>query len=119
MSEYKRLTTNEPEDNVETMLNYAHSKDKEVFIYDEQGNEVKLTEYIAKHAQEECEVTAEEHNGGLLLLVYGLSVGDIKYDCHTSGGAASPSIRAGGQTRRGNAGRVAVQSGRYGVYRGA
>lgn len=24
MSEYKRLTTNEPEDNVETMLNYAH-----------------------------------------------------------------------------------------------
>lgn len=33
MSEYKRLTTNEPEDNVETMLNYAHSKDKEVFIY--------------------------------------------------------------------------------------
>ena len=28
MSEYKRLTTNEPEDNVETMLNYAHSKDK-------------------------------------------------------------------------------------------
>ena len=60
MSEYKRLTTNEPEDNVETMLNYAHSKDKEVFIYDEQGNEVKLTEYIAKHAQEECEVTAED-----------------------------------------------------------
>ena len=28
--------------------------------YDEQGNEVKLTEYIAKHAQEECEVTAED-----------------------------------------------------------
>lgn len=60
MSEYKRLTTNEPEDNVETMLNYARCKDKEVFIYDEQGNEVKLTEYIAKHAQEECEVTAED-----------------------------------------------------------
>ena len=60
MSEYKRLTTNEPQSNVETMLNYAHSKDKEVFIYDEQGNEVKLTEYIAKHAQEECEVTAED-----------------------------------------------------------
>ena len=50
MSDYKRLTTNEPEDNVETMLNYARCKDKEVFIYDEQGNEVKLTEYIAKHA---------------------------------------------------------------------
>lgn len=60
MSDYKRLTTNEPEDNVETMLNYARCKDKEVFIYDEQGNEVKLTEYIAKHAQEECEVTAED-----------------------------------------------------------
>lgn len=25
MSEYKRLTTNEPEDNVETMLNYLHN----------------------------------------------------------------------------------------------
>ena len=60
MSKYKRLTTNEPEDNVETMLNYAHCKDKEVFIYDEQGNEVKLTEYIANHAQEECGVTAED-----------------------------------------------------------
>lgn len=60
MSEYKRLTTNEPQSNVETMLNYARCKDKEVFIYDEQGNEVKLTEYIAKHAQEECEVTAED-----------------------------------------------------------
>lgn len=41
-------------------LLYARCKDKEVFIYDEQGNEVKLTEYIAKHAQEECEVTAED-----------------------------------------------------------
>lgn len=60
MSDYKRLTTNEPQSNVETMLNYARCKDKEVFIYDEQGNEVKLTEYIAKHAQEECEVTAED-----------------------------------------------------------
>ena len=60
MSDYKRLTTNEPQSNVETMLNYARCKDKEVFVYDEQGNDVKLTEYIAKHAQEECEVTAED-----------------------------------------------------------
>lgn len=60
MSDYKRLTTNEPQSNVETMLNYARCKDKEVFIYDEQGNDVKLTEYIAKHAQEECGVTAED-----------------------------------------------------------
>lgn len=60
MSDYKRLTTNEPQSNVEKMLNYARCKNKEVFIYDEQGNDVKLTEYIAKHAQEECEVTAED-----------------------------------------------------------
>lgn len=44
MSEYKRLTTNEPQSIVETMLNYARCKDKEVFIYDEQGNEVKELE---------------------------------------------------------------------------
>jgi len=30
MSEYKRLTTNEPQSNVETMLNYARCKDKAV-----------------------------------------------------------------------------------------
>lgn len=47
MSEYKRLTTNEPQSNVETMLNYARCKDKEVFIYDELKK--KIAQIIAKH----------------------------------------------------------------------
>lgn len=56
---YKRLTTNKPKGNVETMLNYAHGKEK-VLIYDEDGNEVDLTEYAEKNAKKKCKVSAKD-----------------------------------------------------------
>lgn len=41
-----------------------------------------------------------------MLRVYGLSIGNIKYDSHTSDGVALPSCRIGGQNRNGKVGRV-------------
>lgn len=40
----KRLITDTPEGNFETLLNFVHTKDGWAHIYDENGNEVNLSE---------------------------------------------------------------------------
>lgn len=55
----KRLTTDNPKTNYETLLNYAYAKDNEVYLrYGNGSSDIKLTEYIAGEAC--CEVTPEE-----------------------------------------------------------
>lgn len=58
----ERLTTDNPQTNVETMCNYARAKNQEVYLTYADGEEVALAEYIAKHAAEDhgCDTTAQE-----------------------------------------------------------
>ena len=62
MKDYKRLTTDSPINNVESMLNFAYVKDKEVYLRYANGEEEKrLAEYIAELATAKgCECTAED-----------------------------------------------------------
>ena len=67
MAEYiKRLTTDHPHNNLETMLNYAYAKDGAVILrYGEGEYDVDLCEYIAKQAQGyHCKVTPEQVRDG-------------------------------------------------------
>ena len=58
----ERLTTDNPKNNVETVLNYAKVKGNEVYLTYADGEEIALAEYIAKHAAEDhgCDTTAQE-----------------------------------------------------------
>ena len=46
-----KFVTDNPKTNVERLLNYAHGKNDEVYIYDEEGDEVRLAEYVSKHCE--------------------------------------------------------------------
>lgn len=61
--EITRLTTDNPKNNTETMLNYAYAKDKMVYlIYGNGQEDVDLCEYISVQAKEKhgCEVNPED-----------------------------------------------------------
>ena len=51
MEKKMRFVTDNPKSNIERLLNYAHGKDGEVYIYDEEGNEVRLAEYVSRHCE--------------------------------------------------------------------
>lgn len=59
----KRLTTDKPSNNTETMLNYAYAKEGEVRLRYANGKEgIRLTEYLSCLAQEiGCESATEEN----------------------------------------------------------
>lgn len=59
---YERLTTNNVQSNLQSLLNYAYSKDGEVYLRYANGEEDKrLAEYIAALATEKgCERTADD-----------------------------------------------------------
>lgn len=59
----KRLTTDKPSNNTEAMLNYAYAKDGYVHLSYADGEEdVRLTEYLCRAAQEiGCEFATEEN----------------------------------------------------------
>ena len=67
----KRLTTDKPSNNTETMLNYAYAKDGYVHLSYADGEEdIRLTEYLCRAAQEiGCEFATEENilNGDMCL----------------------------------------------------
>ena len=67
----KRLTTDKPSNNTEAMLNYAYAKDGYVHLSYADGEEdVRLTEYLCRAAQEiGCEFATEENilNGDMCL----------------------------------------------------
>lgn len=58
----KRLTTDNPQNNIETLLNYAYAKDRRAILRHADGqNDVDLCEYIAKQAKKAgCDLTAED-----------------------------------------------------------
>ncbi len=60
--EITRLTTDEPKNNTETMLNYAYGKDNQAVLRYADGQEnVDLCEYISKCAKEKgCNVEPED-----------------------------------------------------------
>jgi len=60
--EITRLTTDEPKNNTETMLNYSYGKDgNAVLRYADGQEDVDLCEYISKRAKEKgCEVEPED-----------------------------------------------------------
>ena len=50
----KRFTTDNPQTNVERMLNYAYVKDRDVILrYADGKNDIDLCEYMAEKAKEE------------------------------------------------------------------
>lgn len=59
----KRLTTDKPSNNTETMLNYAYAKDGYVYLSYADGEEdIRLTEYCSRLAQRKgCEFGTEEN----------------------------------------------------------
>lgn len=59
----KRLTTDKPSNNTETMLNYAYAKDGYVHLSYADGEEdIRLTEYLCRVAHEiGCEFATEEN----------------------------------------------------------
>ena len=67
----KRLTTDKPSNNTETMLNYAYAKDGYVHLSYADGEEdIRLTEYLCRVAHEiGCEFATEENilNGDMCL----------------------------------------------------
>jgi len=60
--EITRLTTDEPQNNTETMLNYAYGKDNQAVLrYADCQENVDLCEYISKCAKEKgCKVEPED-----------------------------------------------------------
>lgn len=58
----KRLTTDNPKNNTETMLNYAYAKDGQVFLRYGNGEEnINLCEYISQETEGKgCHPTPEE-----------------------------------------------------------
>lgn len=46
------------EHNIETLLNFAHVKDYEIYLYDENGDDIPLAQYVANHCELHC--TAED-----------------------------------------------------------
>ncbi len=62
MKDYKRLTTDMPSTNLETMLNYAYDKNGEVYLrYADGEPDVSLCEYVSKLANARCcEATPSE-----------------------------------------------------------
>lgn len=64
----KRLTTDNPQGNLETMLNYAYAKDKRVILQFGNGEEdIDLCDYISQAAEEEgysCRPTPQEIMNG-------------------------------------------------------
>lgn len=56
-----RLTTDNPQSNFETMMNFAYSKDRRVVLRFGLGQEdIDLCDYIAKASQNNCNITPEE-----------------------------------------------------------
>ncbi len=51
-----------------TITNYAHSKDGEIYIYDSEGKEIALAEYMRQHCElnKDMEVTVNDMLGGEL-----------------------------------------------------
>lgn len=62
MSEYKRMTTDNPKSSTEAMLNYAYVEDGEVHLRYGNGEEnIRLCDYISECAGErDCERTPQE-----------------------------------------------------------
>jgi len=58
----ERLTTDNPKNNTETMLNYAYAKDKQVYLrYGDGEEDINLCEYISRlAAKKSCHPTPEE-----------------------------------------------------------
>jgi len=58
----ERLTTDNPKNNTETMLNYAYAKDKQVYLrYGDGEEDIDLCEYISRLAADKsCHPTPEE-----------------------------------------------------------
>lgn len=52
----------------ERLINYAHSKDGEIYIYDSEGKEIALAEYMRQHCElnKDMEVTANDMLDGEL-----------------------------------------------------
>nr|DAF88433.1 MAG TPA: hypothetical protein [Siphoviridae sp. ctdHi7] len=51
----KRMTTDNPQDNLETMLNYAYAKDKRVILrYGDGERNIDLCDYISRKAKQHC-----------------------------------------------------------------
>lgn len=61
---YERLTKRS--DDLGKLFSYVHAKGDELYIYDEQDNDVPLAEYIAKHCacNADMQITAEEFISG-------------------------------------------------------
>lgn len=60
--EITRLTTDEPKNNTETMLNYAYAKDEKAFLRYGNGEEnIDLCEYISQQANEKgCDYSVDD-----------------------------------------------------------
>lgn len=65
----ERLTTNNPQNNFETMMNYATAKDGEVILRNASGeDDVPLVQVLAQVAAAfDCETTAESIGDGLCM----------------------------------------------------
>ena len=63
---FARLTTDTPQNNLQTMLNYAYAKDGEVVLrYGEGQDNINLCEYISKTADlNMCNVTPDQVHDG-------------------------------------------------------
>lgn len=63
---YERLTKRS--DDLGKLFSYVHAKGDELYIYNEQDNDVPLAEYVAKHCacNDDMEITAEDIIGGEL-----------------------------------------------------
>lgn len=55
----KRLTTDNPKGNFESLMNFAYAKDNKVFIPQPYKEDIDLCEYIANSKKKECSCTAE------------------------------------------------------------
>lgn len=64
-----RLTTDDPTNNTQTMLNYAYAKDGRVFLrYGDGEEDIDLCEYISREAAgKHCRPTPEEIMEGACL----------------------------------------------------
>ncbi len=62
MTDYKRLTTNNPKNNMDNLLNYAYVNNKDVYLRYANGEDYKrLVDYIAELAtQKGCARTADD-----------------------------------------------------------
>lgn len=61
---YERLTKRS--DDLGKLFSYVHPKGDELYIYDEQDNDVPLAEYVAKHCacNADMQITAKDFIGG-------------------------------------------------------